>query len=174
MRTPVTNLDQRFSDPDAVATSWEETQRVLEDAQLSWITTVRADGRPHVSPLVAVWLDDAVHFATGPDEQKAVNLRTNQHVVLTTGCNGWESGLDVMVEGIASRVTDEGRLEALVAAFATKWDGRWRYVARGDGLGQGGGLVLAFAVVPSKVLAFGKGTFSHTKHEFESSRPTGA
>src|SRR5664280_1259117 len=99
MRIPVTSLDQRFSDPDAVKTSWEETRRVLEDAQLSWITTVRADGRPHVSPLVAVWLDDAAHFTTGADEQKAVNLRTNPCVVLTTGCAHWESGLDVMVEG---------------------------------------------------------------------------
>jgi hypothetical protein len=43
-------------------------------------------------PLVAVWLDDAIHFATGRGEQKAVNLRTNQNVILTTGCNDWEQG----------------------------------------------------------------------------------
>jgi len=168
----VTSLDRRFSDPGANATLGEETRRVLEEAQLSWITTVRADGRPHVSPLVAVWLDDAVYFATGAEEQKAVNLRTNPHVVLITGCNGWEGGLDVMVEGIATRVTDEGRLQALVAAWATKWDGRWRYEVRGDVLGQGAGVALAFGAVPSKVLAFGKGSFSHTRHDFESSGPS--
>ena len=78
MRNPDTELDTRFSDPDAVATGWEETRQVLEQAELFWISTVRADGRPHVTPLVAVWLDDAVHFATGPGEQKAVNLRTNR------------------------------------------------------------------------------------------------
>jgi nitroimidazol reductase NimA-like FMN-containing flavoprotein (pyridoxamine 5'-phosphate oxidase superfamily) len=170
MRTPVTSLDQRFSDPDAVKTSWEETRRVLEDAQLSWITTVRADGRPHVSPLVAVWLDDAAHFTTGADEQKAVNLRTNPCVVLTTGCAHWESGLDVMVEGIATRVTDEARLAALAAAWATKWDGRWRYEAHGDVLRHAAGVALAFTVVPTKVLAFGKGTFSHTSHDFQRGR----
>jgi nitroimidazol reductase NimA-like FMN-containing flavoprotein (pyridoxamine 5'-phosphate oxidase superfamily) len=168
MRAPVTTLDRRFSDADAVATSWEATRRVLEEAQLSWITTVRADGRPHVSPLVAVWLDDALYFATGPEEQKAVNLRTNPHVVLTTGCNGWEGGLDVMVEGIATRVTDAGRIQALVTAWTTKWDGRWRYEARGDVLGQGSGYALAFGVAPTKVLAFGKGSFSHTRHDFKS------
>ena len=92
MRTPETTLDTRFSDPDAVATSWEETRRVLERADLFWISTVRADGRPHVTPLVAVWLEDAIHFATGPQEQKAVNIRTNRHVILTTGCNQWEEG----------------------------------------------------------------------------------
>ena len=66
MKQPVTELDTRFSDHDAVATGWEQTRIALEEAELFWISTVRADGRPHVTPLVAVWLDDAIHFATGP------------------------------------------------------------------------------------------------------------
>jgi nitroimidazol reductase NimA-like FMN-containing flavoprotein (pyridoxamine 5'-phosphate oxidase superfamily) len=82
------------------------------------VTTVRADGGPHVTPLVAVWLDDAVHFTTGPSEQKAVNLVGNPHVVMTTGCNRWDEGLDVMVEGKAERVTDRATLERLAAAWA--------------------------------------------------------
>jgi Pyridoxamine 5'-phosphate oxidase len=78
---------------------------VLEAAELFWISTVRADGRPHVTPLVAAWLDGAIHFHTGADEQKAANLRANPHVVLTTGCNRWNEGLDVVVEGEAVRVS---------------------------------------------------------------------
>ena len=104
MTQPVTELDARFSDPAAVAADWDQTRRALEDAELFWIATVRADGRPHVTPLVAIWLDDAIHFATGFGEQKAVNLRTNQNVILTTGCNEWERGLDVVVEGEAVQV----------------------------------------------------------------------
>src|SRR3982751_1435875 len=127
MTDPLAALDARFSDPEAVAVPWEKPSRALEDAQLFWISTVRADGRPHVTPLVAVWLDDAIHFATGPGEQKAVNLRTNRHVILTTGCNEWERGLDVVVEGEAVQVTDEGVLERLAETWATKWDGRWHY-----------------------------------------------
>src|SRR5919198_5237455 len=56
MTQPVTELDTRFSDRDAVATDWATTRRTLEEAELFWISTVRADGRPHVTPLVAVWL----------------------------------------------------------------------------------------------------------------------
>src|SRR6478672_606116 len=108
---PVTKIDPRFSDPDAVATGWDETRRVLETAELFWISTVRADGRPHVTPLVAVWLDGAIYFSTGSREQKAVNLRTNQNVILMTGCNEWERGLDVVVEGEAVRVIEESVLE---------------------------------------------------------------
>ena len=59
-------LDERFSDADVTPPSWELVREQLESAQLSWITTVRADGRPHVTPLVAVWLDDALHFARDP------------------------------------------------------------------------------------------------------------
>jgi len=84
---PVTELDARFSAPSAVPAGWDQTRRALEAAELSWICTVRADDRPHVTPLVAVWLDGALHFSTGAGEQKAVNLRGNPHVVLTTGCN---------------------------------------------------------------------------------------
>ena len=160
MRTNETTLDTRFSDPDAVATSWEETRRVLERADLFWISTVRADGRPHVTPLVAIWLEDAIHFATGPQEQKAVNIRTNRHVILTTGCNQWEEGLDVVVEGEAVQITDEDLLRRLAAAWATKWDGRWHYEVHDRAFRHEGGTgaVLVFSITPTKVLVFAKGT----------------
>jgi general stress protein 26 len=168
MDEPVTKLDPRFSDPGARATPWATVQEVLEDAQLSWVTTVRTDGRPHVTPLVAVWLDDAVHFTTGPGEQKAANLAGNPHVVIATGCNTWDQGLDVMVEGEARSVTDRATLERLAAAWATKWNGRWAFGVVDGGFAHSDadvdGPVLVFAVKPDKVLAFGKGEFSHTRY----------
>ncbi|MCW2910764.1 MAG: pyridoxamine 5-phosphate oxidase family protein [Actinomycetia bacterium] len=172
MTTPVTvpqtALDQRFSDPAAAATSWEATRHALETAELFWISTVRADGRPHVTPLVAVWDDGALYFCTGGAEQKALNLAANPHVVLTTGCNGWEGGLDVMVEGEAVRVTDDGTLGRLARAWAAKWDGRWHFEVRDGAFHPPGGEnpALVFAVAPAKVLAFTKGTFTHTRHRF--------
>ncbi len=164
MQEPVPELDERFSGPGAKATPWATTQEALETAQLSWVTTVRADGRPHVTPLVAVWLDDAVHFTTGPGEQKALNLAANPHVVLTTGCNSWEEGLDVVVEGEARRVTDRATLERLAAAWAGKWDGSWQFQATDEGFQHDAGMALVYAVEPAKVLAFGKGPFTHTRH----------
>jgi general stress protein 26 len=124
---PTTKLDTTFSDSGTTATSWDDTRTTLEVAELYWIATVRADGRPHMTPLVAVWLDDALHFCTGDAEQKAVNLRNNQNVILMTGCNQWDGGLDVVVEGRAVRVTDRGTLQRLAEAWSRKWDGRWQY-----------------------------------------------
>jgi nitroimidazol reductase NimA-like FMN-containing flavoprotein (pyridoxamine 5'-phosphate oxidase superfamily) len=166
-RHPLTELDTRFSDPDAVPTGWDETEQLLADAELFWISTVRSDGRPHTTPLVAVWLDGALHFTTGADEQKGVNLRADPHVLLTTGCNHWDRGVDIVVEGDAVQVTDDDQLERLAVAWTTKWDGRWHFEAR-DGVFHhpGGGAALVFRVAPTKVLAFGKGVFSHTRHAF--------
>jgi general stress protein 26 len=164
---PVTQLDARFSAPGAEPTPWAETQRILQTAQLAWITTVRADGRPHVTPLVTVWLDGALHFSTGATEQKGVNLVANPHVAVTTGCNQWDGGIDVVVEGDAVRVTDDARLRKLAAAWAEKWDGKTWIFEVGDGVFRHEpGEALVYAVTPSKVLAFGKGPFSHTRHEF--------
>jgi nitroimidazol reductase NimA-like FMN-containing flavoprotein (pyridoxamine 5'-phosphate oxidase superfamily) len=167
MTEPTSKLDTRFSDKEAAATDWDETRRVLETAQLFWICTVRADGRPHVTPLVAVWLDDTIHFCTGAAEQKAVNLSRSPHVVLMTGCNQWDRGLDVVVEGDAVQVKDDDLLQRLARAWATKWDGQWQYEAR-DGAfhHKDGGEALVFSVKPAKILAFGKGTFSQTTHLF--------
>jgi general stress protein 26 len=92
---------------------------VLEAAQLTWISTVRADGRPHVTPLVAGVARRASHFSTGATEQKAINLASNSNVVLTTGCNQWEEGLDVVVEGQAPAGHRSGTLERLAKAWAT-------------------------------------------------------
>jgi hypothetical protein len=85
-------------------------------------------------------------------------------VVLTTGCNGWEGGLDVMVEGEAVRVTDRSALDRLAAAWSKKWDGRWRFEPTDAGFRHEAGAADVFEVRPAKVLAFTKGRFTQTRY----------
>jgi nitroimidazol reductase NimA-like FMN-containing flavoprotein (pyridoxamine 5'-phosphate oxidase superfamily) len=170
MTTPVTALDQRYSDTEASSVGWEATLGVLKAAELSWISTVRADGRPHVTPLVAVWVDDALYFHTGAEEQKFANLRANPNVVLTTGSNHWDEGIDVVVEGRAVHVTDEKVLTRVAEAFAAKWDGRWQLTVRNgrfynDNAEDWPSEV--FAVAPARAFAHAKGDpFGATTHRF--------
>jgi general stress protein 26 len=168
----ITHLDTRFSNPGAEAISWDETLRALERAELFWVTTVRSDGRPHTTPLVAVWSDGALHFSTGVGEQKEINLRNNRRVILMTGRNDWDQGLDIVVEGEAERVEDRERLERVAGVWTAKWDGRWKYVVTATGFEHSDdpehNQILVFAVRPERVLAFGKGNFSHTTHRFAS------
>ena len=69
---PITTIDLGNSgSSDAVATPWEETRRVLETAEVFWLATVRADGRPHVTPVAAAWLDGTLYFGTGEHRTEA-------------------------------------------------------------------------------------------------------
>jgi nitroimidazol reductase NimA-like FMN-containing flavoprotein (pyridoxamine 5'-phosphate oxidase superfamily) len=170
MNEPITTLDTRNSPPDGVVTSWEETRRVLETADLFWLSTVRADGRPHVTPLVAVWHDGAIHFTAKETAQKAVNLRGNPHVILTTGYNQI-LGLSVVVEGDAVRITDQDTLERLASVWETKWDGEsWLYQVRNGYFclyDEDERVIvdsnLVFSVKITRVFAFGRG---QTRHQF--------
>jgi general stress protein 26 len=169
MGEPVTTVDERFSQKDAPPTPWSDTSSALAAGEIFWVTTVRADGRPHVTPLVAVWLDGALYFSTGEGEQKEVNLRRNDHVILTTGCNDWQSGLDVVLEGRALRVVNKEELTRAAEAWTHKWDGdSWLYQVGEDCFHHQGSdeKVYVFKVLPERVLAFSKGTFSHTSHRF--------
>ena len=111
--SPQEILIERFSEPGVPPTLWSQVQAVLENAELFWLSTVRSDGRPHVAPLPAVWHEGRLHFCTGADEQKAVNIERNPRVALTTGNDRWKEGLDVVVEGSAVRIDDASKLKVL-------------------------------------------------------------
>jgi general stress protein 26 len=104
---PTAQLVEEFSDPDATALPWAEVVGVLESSEMFWLSTVRSDGRPHVAPLPAMWLNGKLHFCTGAHEQKAKNIEANNHCVITTGTNSYRAGLDVVVEGTVERVTEK-------------------------------------------------------------------
>ena len=59
------HIDPRYGDATATAPDWADVERRLTDAQLYWLVTVRADGRPHAVPLCGAWHDGAFAFCTG-------------------------------------------------------------------------------------------------------------
>jgi general stress protein 26 len=173
---PVAELHPDYSSPGATATPWREVVAILEQAEIFWISTVRADGRPHVAPLPAMWLDGVLHFSTGLDEQKGRNLGRNPNCVLTTGNNSYRHGLDVVVEGPAERVSDRTTLERLAELWQSKiaWpydvvEGGFRHRPEGPQpeTAVAEEVVPVFGVKPSKVLSFGRGErFTQTRYRF--------
>lgn len=162
---PTGKIDTRFSDPEAEPTPWAQAFGVLEGAELYWLTTVRADGRPHVTPLIGVAADDTVYFCTGPEEQKARNLEHNDQVAVTTGNNAWAKGLDVVVEGRAVRIDDDQQLKRLAKAWEAKYGSVWHFDVY-DGMfrhSDGGGAAV-FRVEPTKVIAFAKDPHAQTTY----------
>jgi general stress protein 26 len=163
---PTAEIDSRFSDPEAGATPWPDVARALEDAELYWLTTVRADRRPHVTPLIGVAADGAMHFCTGLGEQKARNLEHGAQVALTTGNNKWDRGLDVVVEGTAVRVTERDDLQRLADAYEAKYGSFWHFDV-GDGVFLSeGGEAAVFRIDQDKVLAFAKEPHAQTRYRF--------
>jgi pyridoxine/pyridoxamine 5'-phosphate oxidase len=163
--SPTASIDMRFSDPAADATPWSEAERVLTEAELYWITTVRRDGRPHVTPLVGVAEGGIVHFTTGLEEQKARNLEHHDQVAITTGNNSWDQGLDVVVEGRAVRVTAQESLRRIADAYVAKYGSAWEFEV-GDGVFRHGGEhdAAVFRVEADKVLAFAKEPHAQTTY----------
>lgn len=165
---PMTELDSRYSSEGAVAVPWSETQRALANAELYWISTVRPDGRPHVTPLVGIWHDGAAYFTTGPGERKEMNLEANPNCVFTTGSNAWAAGFDVVVEGQARRTEDETLLSTIADAYRDKYRDAWSFqVNDGAFFHDEGGRSLVFEIRPVTVFGFGKGDpFSQTRYRF--------
>ena len=78
---------------------WSWVVERLTTARSYWVAATRADGRPHLSPVWAVWTDGALHFFTDPESLKARCLRRDPRAVVHL-----ESGDEVVIlEGFARR-----------------------------------------------------------------------
>jgi hypothetical protein len=169
---PIAKVDPRYSGEGARGTDWKEARKSLQEAPVSWISTVRPDGRPHVTPLISVWLERALYFCTGEHERKAKNLERNPHRVLTTGCNTFDRGVDIVIEGDAVRVSDDGKLGRIAHAYEAKYGRDWRFGVRDgsfvhQGLHEGAERVLVYEVAPARGFGFRKGKeFSQTRWTF--------
>ena len=176
---PAAELDPRYSSAlnprpdaaDATPTPWAEAQRQLEEAEIFWVSTVRPDGRLHVTPVIAAWRDGVLYFSTGPKEQKAKNLAHDAHCAVTTGRNSLTEGLDLVVEGRAERVVDPAVVEEVIAAYEAKYgahitspEGTFHGI--GDAFRTGAAVV--FAVAPATAYGFGRddGAYTHTRWVF--------
>ena len=169
---PTTKLDPRYSSPGAPATPWPEARKHLQEAAVFWVSTVRPDGRPHVTPLISVWLDDALYFCTGQNERKAKNLERNPHCILSTGCSDFDHGLDLVVEGDAVRVSNDVELRRIAEAYEAKYGSDWRFEVR-DGFffhasaPGGASPVVVYGLAPMTAFGFRKGKeFSQTRWKF--------
>lgn len=166
--SPVTELGE-YSSPGAEATPWQTALDVLKAAQVCLLTTVRPDGRPHATPLLAAWADGGLCFTTGADERKAKNLAANQRCLMTTSTNSL-TGLDVVVEGrahpvetAAERSRAAGAYEAKYGHHLTSPEGTWYRM--GDGIRNG--TILLFRIDPTVAFAFSKAPmYSQTRYTF--------
>jgi len=94
-----------------------ETLSRLESQKNIWFGSVRPDGRPHLTPVWFVWLEQKFYFGIDPNSVKSRNIRHNPRVALAL-----EDGTNpVIVEGVA-RLVELPLAESLLEAFYKKYE----------------------------------------------------
>ena len=83
------------------------------NSRTTWLITLNADGSPHVTPVGALWLDDAFWFQTGATH-KAGNVSRDPRCSISVSVRD----ADVVVNGMATRVTDRDSLTRAAKAWA--------------------------------------------------------
>lgn len=96
---------------------WSWAVEKLTASHDHWVATVDADGRPAVSVVWGVWLDDRLWFSCSRRSRKARNLERDARVTITNDT----APEPVVVEGIAERVTDLPAIERFAAASNAKY-----------------------------------------------------
>ena len=123
--------EQPLVDGQNGTTSWAVARERLENpapGQTSWLATIRPDGRPHLMPIIAFWIDGAFHFVVGEETRKGRNLAADSRCVIATG-NATLPSLDLVVEGHAKPIDDEATVRHIAEVLGGN---SWPLEARGD------------------------------------------
>jgi PPOX class probable F420-dependent enzyme len=96
---------------------WSWAVHRLEEAVRYWVATTGPDGSPHLAAVWGLWLGGAFHFSTGGGSRKARNLAADPRCAVTPE----QAAESVVVQGVASRVTDPAGLSTLLAAYRRKY-----------------------------------------------------
>ena len=97
---------------------WSEVESRLSEAIHYWLCSVRPDGRPHVVPKWAAWVDGRLYFDGSPETRHARNIVVNPNinVHLEDGARA------VILEGQARAIVPGEELGlALAQAYARKY-----------------------------------------------------
>jgi hypothetical protein len=98
---------------------WSDIAAKIEASRNYWVSTTRADGRPHAMPVWGVWVNGALYFSTGASSVKGRNLARSPEVVVHL-----ESGDDVVVlEGVVVR-PETAEFAGYVDAYEAKYSFR--------------------------------------------------
>lgn len=118
----VTNLAELYEVP---AMDWAAVRRGLDrgipqapgsggpDRHTAWLSTIDADGSPHVTALGLLWVEGSFWFETGSRTRKARNLARDPRCTASLAT----AEFDLVVEGVALLVTDPD----VVADKARRW-----------------------------------------------------
>jgi hypothetical protein len=104
---------------------WSRALEALEstdpESQRSFIATTRPDGRPHLAGIGALWDEGNLYFVSGAGTRKSRNLVENDTCAIAMSL----TGMDLVIEGRAERVTDDETLTRVAKRYGDQgWPAR--------------------------------------------------
>ena len=96
---------------------WKWAEDRLKKSRQYWIATTRADGRPHLMIVWALWMDGLLYFSTGKQSVKARNLAQNPHCVMATE----RADEGVILEGVVETERDVRRIREFIRLYEKKY-----------------------------------------------------
>lgn len=127
--------------------AWEAVEQRLAEAKNYWLCSVYPDGRPHVIPRWAVYVQGKIYYDGSPETRHARNIAANPHAALHL-----ESGDQALiVEGHAAAAgKPSAELAAkIAAAYCAKYT-QFGYCPQPEQWDEGG----LFVFTPKKVLTW--------------------
>jgi hypothetical protein len=97
---------------------WSWARDKLTQARNYFIATTCPDGRPHLSVVWGLFLDDQFLFSTGRDSRKGKNLAHDPRCSIAPG----DADEAVLLDGVARALDDDGLRARWVAEYKTKYD----------------------------------------------------
>ena len=153
-----------MSTDEADVMAWPAAAEQLAALPKYWLATGRASGRPHVMPVMGVWLGGTLTVSSRPGTVKGRNLLRDGQCVVTAAT---DLG-DLVLEGTATHVTGLARQREIAAAFVAKYD--WRFSLR-DGRAYDDSLpgspeYAFFEITPVKAFGYGPDGLTATRWRF--------
>jgi hypothetical protein len=141
---------------DAAPIDWNEAARLFAAERSYWVATTSDDGRPHVRPVLAVWLDDRIYSTTSPAARKGRNLTSRPSAAVTARA----PTMDIVIEGPIAWIEDPRRLHRIGEAYQDKYG--WPVTVVGNAFDAPYGAPTAghppyrvYELIPAVAYAFG-------------------
>ena len=149
-----------YADQPKSEVPWSFVVQRLTESKNYWFCSVRPDGRPHVVPRWAVYMDGKIYYDGSPETRHARNIAVNPHVSVHL-----ESGTEAVILEGACRPAgkpDPELAQRLSAVYKAKY-GSEGYAPKPNQWDEGG----LYLFVPRQCLAWTVFFENPTKFVFE-------
>jgi hypothetical protein len=101
----------------AAPIDWDETVRLFAAERWYWVATTGHEGRPHLRPVLAVWVDERIYSTTNPAARKGRDLTSTPSAALAARA----PDVDIVIEGTVAWIDDDQQLRRVGDAYRDKY-----------------------------------------------------